>query len=126
MNLRNTVFALLPLLFLVFNCNAHVNSPSQASLFIITENEYKIELAVDIVHLLQIETKLENNDKTLLNELRNLPLPSLMKALYASKNRLQNETIITFDQQAFPIVSLQAPSLQQVKQILANPPGISG
>lgn len=123
---RTLVYLLSCLCFLSGYASAHVNSPAQASLFILSDNEYKLELQLDIVHLLQQETGLENNDKTLIPALQKLPLPSLMKALYAGKNRLQNETLIKFNQEVFPLVSLQAPSLQQVKQTLANPPGTSG
>ncbi|WP_044830474.1 HupE/UreJ family protein [Thalassomonas actiniarum] len=123
---RAPFYLLFSLLFLSTYANAHVSSPSQASLFILSDNEYMLELQLDIVHLLQQETGLENNDKTLIPALKKLPLPALMKALYASKNRLQQQTVIKFNQEVFPLVSLQAPSLQQVKQILANPPGTSG
>ncbi|WP_274050971.1 HupE/UreJ family protein [Thalassomonas haliotis] len=123
---RTSVYLLFSLFFLSTSANAHINSPPQASLFILSGNEYKIELQLDIVHLLQVETGLEDDDNTLIPALKNLPLPALMKALHAGKNRLQDQIIIKFNQKTFPLASLQAPSLQQVKQILASPPGTSG
>ncbi|WP_044841396.1 HupE/UreJ family protein [Thalassomonas viridans] len=116
----------LSLMLLTVNANAHISTPSQASLFIISDNEYKLELQLDIVHLLQQETGLEDDDKTLIPALQQLPLPALMKALYASRDKLQNEIVVNFNGQPFPVNSVQAPSLQQVRQILASPPGTSG
>ncbi|WDE08380.1 HupE/UreJ family protein [Thalassomonas viridans] len=113
-------------MLLTVNANAHISTPSQASLFIISDNEYKLELQLDIVHLLQQETGLEDDDKTLIPALQQLPLPALMKALYASRDKLQNEIVVNFNGQPFPVNSVQAPSLQQVRQILASPPGTSG
>ena len=125
LNKTLTFFLLTQLLF-IFNCDAHTNKKGQARLDILSATEFKISLTVDVVHLIKQQAKLISKDEDLIDEIRHLPMLKLAKALASSKQLLQQNTIVNFDQLRSAVQLVEGPTVADIRQLFNNPVGNAG
>jgi len=112
-------FSLFPFWLFLFSTLSygHVNEKSQAFIELLSEDEYRITLKVDIVHLLQQQARLSSQNDELINDIRTMTLKSLMATLKSANTYIQENTSVSFNSKVADKLTIQGPTLGEIRQL---------